>query len=64
MLVKAFVCPPMASNSLAIWYAERLRVPLKIMCSMKWDSPFSASVSSRAPAFTQTPMETERVCGM
>jgi D-serine deaminase-like pyridoxal phosphate-dependent protein len=34
------------------------------MCSTKWEIPFCATVSSREPEFTQTPMETLRTCGM
>ena len=39
MAVKASMCPPIESTSEAIASAERLFVPLKTMCSMKWLRP-------------------------
>ena len=38
----------------------RLRVPLNVMCSMKWEIPFCSSISSLEPTLTQMPRETER----
>jgi hypothetical protein len=32
--------------------AERVSVPLNAMCSRKWETPFSASVSLRVPVAT------------
>ncbi len=40
--------------------AERVGVPLNIMCSMKWDMPASSGVSSRLPTAHQMPRVTER----
>ena len=37
-------------------------LPLNTMCSMKCEMPFEWGSSSREPVFTQTPMETERIC--
>ena len=48
------------SVSSAIMREERLCVPLKTMCSMKWLRPFSASVSAMEPTWHQMPRETER----
>ena len=45
----------MASVSRAMSWAERLWVPLKSMCSMKWAAPDSAAVSSREPPPIQIP---------
>ena len=58
LAVKALEYPPRRSNSLAISRAERLFVPLKSMCSMKWVSPASSGASSRLPTFSQNPTET------
>ena len=44
--------------------ALRRSVPLKAMCSRRWEMPCSASRSWRAPAATQTPSETVSTCGM
>ena len=38
--VNASRSPPMESTERAISSAERLVVPLKTMCSMKWEMPF------------------------
>ena len=54
----------MASASRANWCAEREVVPLKTMCSTKWEMPFRTRDSSREPESIQTPMETERTWGM
>ena len=51
--VKASRLPPMVSTSRAICEAEREVVPLKTMCSTKWEIPFWAGVSSRDPEFTK-----------
>ena len=40
--------------------AERVGVPLNIMCSMKWDMPASAALSSRLPTANQMPRVMER----
>jgi|GEM_PF-4177673 len=54
----------MASTSRANWLAERVVVPLKTMCSMKWEMPLTSGDSSREPQSIQTPMATERRWGM
>ncbi len=41
--------------SSAMRRAERVRVPLNAMCSMRWLSPLSSGRSWRDPAPTQTP---------
>ena len=50
----------MESTERAISSAERFLVPLKSMCSMKCEMPFSAEVSRREPVRIQTPRETDR----
>ena len=62
--VKASRLPPMASTSRANCCAERVVVPLKTMCSRKWEMPLTSGASSREPESIQTPMETLRMCGM
>src|ERR1017187_9709281 len=62
--VKASKLPPMESASRANCWAEREVVPLKTMCSTKWEMPFRSSDSSREPEAIQTPMETERIWGI
>ena len=62
--VKASRLPPMESTSRANCWAERVVVPLKTMCSTKWEMPLSGGGSSREPESIQTPMETERTWGM
>ena len=64
MVVKAFIWPPMASVSRGMSWAERLWVPLKSMCSMKWAAPDSAAVSSREPPPIQIPRAAERTVWM
>ena len=44
--------------------AERVAVPLKSMCSMKWAMPLCSSGSSREPRVSQTPTDTERTWSM
>jgi len=44
--------------------AEREGVPLKSMCSMKCEMPFSAGVSQREPVPIQNPTATLRTEGM
>src|SRR5262245_1328876 len=44
--------------------ADRSRVPLKSRCSRKWLEPLIAGGSSREPASTQKPRETERTLGI
>ena len=62
--VKASSIPPTRSISRAICSAERRSVPLKTMCSMKWEMPLISAGSRREPERIQMPMETERICGM
>jgi len=50
----------MESTSEAIVSADRFFVPLKTMCSMKWDTPLCSEVSWRLPRLSQTPMVTLR----
>jgi hypothetical protein len=40
--------------------AERVGVPLNIMCSMKWDMPASGADSSRLPTANHMPSVMER----
>ncbi len=54
--------PPIESTWRAMASAERVSVPLKTMCSMKWEMPFHSESSSREPVFSQMPIETERIC--
>jgi hypothetical protein len=54
----------MPSTSRASCEAERVEVPLKSMCSMKWEMPLTSGASSREPQSIQTPMATDRMCGM
>ena len=54
----------MESTCAAIISAERVLVPLKTMCSMKWLIPVSSSRSWRLPRLSQTPMATLRTWGM
>ena len=42
--------------------AERCLVPLKTMCSMKWERPFLCGSSSREPVLIQMPIEIDRIC--
>ena len=44
--------PPTFSTSSAMSAAVRRAVPLKAMCSRKWEAPFSALVSLRVPVAT------------
>ncbi len=44
--------------------AERCSVPLNKRCSRKWEAPASSSGSSREPAPTQKPTDTERTSAM
>src|ERR1017187_4034011 len=62
--VKASKLPPMESASRANCWAEREVVPLKSMCSTKWEMPFRSSDWPREPEAIQTPMETERIWGI
>ena len=50
--------PPTFSTSSAMAAALRRSVPLKAMCSRKWEAPFSASVSLRVPDATYAPNDT------
>ena len=45
-------------------FAERVAVPLKSMCSTKCAMPLWGCVSCRDPRVSQTPMLTERTCGI
>src|SRR6202034_1327422 len=62
--VKASILPPMESTWRAISSAVRCLVPLKTMCSIKWEMPFDCGVSSREPVSSQIPMEAERMCSI
>jgi hypothetical protein len=50
----------MESTERAISSADRFLVPLKSMCSMKCEMPFSSEVSRREPVRIQTPIEIDR----
>ncbi|MNT83285.1 hypothetical protein D3C72_2231280 [compost metagenome] len=41
-----------------------MRVPLKSMCSMKWEMPLFSAVSFLEPVSTQNPTEAERTWGI
>ena len=43
--VKASMLPPMESTCRAMSSAERLVVPLKTMCSTKWEMPLTLGSS-------------------
>jgi hypothetical protein len=60
LLVNASRFPPIESISRAMRCAERDLVPLKSMCSTKWEMPFISGVSQREPDLIQTPIATER----
>ncbi|UKI18817.1 MAG: hypothetical protein L6V89_06700 [Oscillospiraceae bacterium] len=45
LAVKALRVPPMLSIVAAMHLASFVAVPLKSMCSMKWEIPFSSGVS-------------------
>src|SRR5579863_6795779 len=62
--VKASRLPPMESISRAMCSAERERVPLKSMCSTKWEMPLVSAGSHREPDLIHTPIATERRCSM
>jgi hypothetical protein len=62
--VNAFTSPPTASKSSAISRADLVFVPLKSRCSRKWLEPLIAGGSSREPASTQKPSDTERTLGI
>ncbi len=64
LLVKASRLPPMESISRAMCCAVRERVPLKSMCSTKWEMPLVSAGSQREPDLTHTPMATERIYSM
>ena len=44
--------------------AERVFVPLKTMCSMKWLTPLTSSASCRLPRLSHTPTAALRSPGM
>src|SRR3989337_1816670 len=56
--------PPTASNASAMSRALRCFVPLKSRCSRKWLDPLIGGGSSREPASTQKPSDTERTPGI
>src|SRR5919197_4585185 len=60
--VAAFSSPPRPSKISAMCCAVYVLEPLKRRCSMKWETPAFASVSSREPAPIQKPIATERTC--
>ena len=64
MAVKASMCPPTESMARAISSAERVAVPLKTRCSIRWEMPPRSSGSTREPVSTQMPTATERTCGI
>ena len=63
LVVKALTWPPMASISSASRAAERVAVPLKSICSIKWAAPPSPGCSWREPVPTQMPRQAERTPG-
>ena len=64
LAVNASMLPPIESTWRAISSAERFFVPLKTMCSTKWEMPFHCGSSSRDPVLIQMPIETERMCSI
>src|SRR5882672_2011702 len=54
----------MPSTDCEISLAERLRVPLKSMCSMKCETPFNSFGSKRPPTPTHNPRLTLAMCGI
>jgi hypothetical protein len=54
----------MESIACAMSSALRFAVPLNSMCSTKWAIPLRSSLSCRDPRINQTPMVTDRTCGM
>ena len=58
------MCPPTESMARAMSSAERVAVPLKTRCSMRWEIPPRSSGSTREPVSTHTPTATERTCGI
>ena len=54
----------MESISRAMCCAVRERVPLKSICSTKWEMPLEAATSQREPDLIHTPMATERINSM
>ena len=61
--VNALDMPPIRSKALAMSRALLFLVPLKIMCSMKWEIPLNSSGSSRDPWSTHTPMDMDLTPG-
>ena len=59
--VKASMLPPIESTSRAMSSAVRCVVPLNTMCSTKCEMPLTSGSSLREPAFSQIPIETERM---
>src|SRR5207248_4498289 len=62
--VNASICPPTESMARAMSSAERVVVPLKTRCSIRWEIPPRPSGSTREPVSTQIPTATERTCGI
>ena len=62
--VKASMLPPMESTSRAMSSAVRWVVPLNTMCSTKCEMPLTSGSSLREPAFSQIPIDTERMWSM
>jgi hypothetical protein len=60
--VNASSMPPMRSASRAMSSAVRRAVPLKTMCSRKWEMPLSLLGSRRDPCSSQMPTLTLRTC--
>ena len=56
--------PPIESIACAMSSADRVSVPLKSMCSTKCAMPLRSSLSCRDPRVSQTPMVTDRTCGI
>jgi hypothetical protein len=56
--VAALIEPPFDSTILEISLAEILSVPLKIMCSKKWETPEVGPASLTPPQRTQIWSET------
>ena len=62
--VDALGSPPMSSKMRAMSQAENRSEPLKMRCSMKWDTPPSSRGSCREPAAIHSPRATERTLSM
>src|SRR5262252_4454543 len=54
------MCPPTESMLRAMSSADRVSVPLKTRCSIRWEMPPRSTGSTREPVSTQMPTATDR----